>query len=388
MLRLINIRKILILQDEKNLKKQHVWLSEAYRKILSKIVAIASNPNSSIDPFATEYYGKHSIKTDQNYYNALLEITSYFWGSKGGRGTLLQKIIGSLAGNKADQEVYLSEFLDELIKSDKTLNGELSIKFKKKFDLINVVNNTLIILEIKNRIDSGGTAGRREALKKFFELCDIVENNTIAFTDSKSKTEYTLPQLLEKLGIVKFEMLMGLFYNINGSEAKIADDQKDGFYSESKSLVTKYASEHFGINHDAEKLLIDFDKDKIKFIIQTVYGSDSTKRFTANKLTLDDVYKNVFQESWDDIWLAVNVGVEQRRILLDHKINHITEIQRLYKTNSDFKEILEKFKLDSTNLSLTQNIVNMLKKNMDSKISNSSDQDIANAIYICSEFVK
>lgn len=381
-------RNMLILQDKENLEEQQVWLCQAYEKIVSNIVKIASDLNSSIDPFASDYIGKNSIKMYPNYYNALLEVTSYFWASKGGRGTLLQKTIGLLAGDKADENIYLSEYLDELIKSDETLNGKLSIKFRKKFDLINRVNDTLIILEIKNRIDSGGTSGRREALKKFFELCDSVESNTIAFTDSKSKTEYTLPKLFEKLGIKKFEMLMGLFYNIKGSEANLIDDKKNGFYSESKSLVTKYANEHLGIKHDAEKLKINFDKDEIKFVIQTVYGSDSTKRFTANKLTLDHVLESVFSKSWDDIWLAVNTGIEQRRILLEHKINHITEIQRLYKTNSNFEKELKKFKLDSNNLSLTQNIVIMIEKNIDPKLSKSLDQDVTNALYLCSRFIK
>lgn len=52
---------MLILRDKKNLKEQEVWLYDAYKKILSKIVKIASS--SSIDPFASEYIGKNSANT-------------------------------------------------------------------------------------------------------------------------------------------------------------------------------------------------------------------------------------------------------------------------------------------------------------------------------------
>jgi hypothetical protein len=38
--------------------------------------------------------GVDSIEYDNKYqYQALLETTSYFWASKGGRGSLLEKII-------------------------------------------------------------------------------------------------------------------------------------------------------------------------------------------------------------------------------------------------------------------------------------------------------
>ena len=103
--------------------------------------------------------------------------------------------------------------MNNVIESDNTLNGKSSDKFKKKFDLINILNDKLIILEIKNRVDSGGTSGRREGLKKFFDICNHVENNIIILTDRTSGKEYTLLELLKKLGITKVDMLMGFFYN-------------------------------------------------------------------------------------------------------------------------------------------------------------------------------
>ena len=379
------VRTMLILQDKKCLKEHEIWLYNAYEKILKNITRIASNSNSSMDPFASQYMGKNSVKTDSNHYNSLLEITSYFWASKGGRGTLLQKIIAHLAGKDAKQEVYLSDFLDELIENNKTLNGEVSRKLRKKFDLINFEKNKIVILEIKNRVDSGGTAGRREAMGKFFDICNNICDEVLV--DTKSGDGYTIPKLLEKLEIKNFEMLMGLLYNVKGGEAKMSDDKEDGFYSESKSLVSKYESKHLDLERNPENLKINFKKDQINFVIQTVYGSDSTKRFSET-ITLDNVSKSVFPKSWDDMWLAVNTGIEQRRILLEYKKNHIKVIQKLYSSNPDFKKELNKFKKDSTNPVLIKNVIATIQKDIDPILSKYSDQDVADCLYLCSRFVK
>lgn len=89
-----------------------------------------------------------------------------------------------------------------------------------------------------------------------------------------------------------------------------------------------------------------------------------------------------------DIWLALNTGIEQRRILLEHKKNHITEIQNIYSSNSDFKKELKEFKKDSTNPALTKNIITTIQKNIDPVLSKYSDQDVADCLYLCSRFVK
>ena len=347
---------MLILQDKNSLEEQQRWLYEAYAKTISNIVKKACDVNSTIDPFASGYFGKNSIQTESNYYNSLLEITSYFWASKGGRGKLLEKTISSRAGVKAKHDVYLSDFLDVIIQSNGKLQGNTLNKFRKKFDLINLVDDSLIILEIKNRIDSGGVSGRRDALNKFFDVLNKIEDNTVVFVDSSQK-EYTLTELLIELGIKKLEMLMGLFYNIKGNEATIVDDRKNGgFYSESKRLGSDFARGKLGITHDSDWLRIDFTKDSIEFVIQTTYGSDSTKRFTGGSLTLDMVFDSVFPKSWDDIRLALNVGITQRNLLLQYKTNHIMKIQSLYNTNSDFKSEIDRFRNNPDNLSIIKNL--------------------------------
>ena len=179
--------------------------------------------------------GLESIMPNRDHYHSLLEVTSYFWGSKGGRGSLLEKTVRLLAGDRAMQNKTLPDFLESNLPSD--LHGIVSHTFKKKFDLMNIVDSKIVLLEIKNRIDGGGVTGRRDALDKFIKLCNEVESNTIMFTDHNTHKEFTLHELLKHIDIKQFEMLLGLFYNLNGGLATIEHDKKSGFYSESKKII-------------------------------------------------------------------------------------------------------------------------------------------------------
>ena len=83
--------------------------------------------------------------------------------------------------------------------------------------------------------------------------------------------------------------------------------------------------------NDFEKLRLEFEKSDVRFTIQTVFGDEPVMRFTNNEMTLKDVLETVFPRDWDDIWLALTVGVEQKRILLKHGKNHFTEFKRMNK---------------------------------------------------------
>jgi hypothetical protein len=75
---------------------------------------------------------------------------------------------------------------------------------KLKFDLVNIIGDRLIILELKNRVDSGGTAAREEALsKKFLAVLREVESEEKIFRYHGK--DYNFAKMLSILGINKFE---------------------------------------------------------------------------------------------------------------------------------------------------------------------------------------
>jgi hypothetical protein len=95
---------------------------------------------------------------------------------------------------------------------------------KLKFDLLNVIGDRLVFLEIKNRVDSGGTAAREEALaKKFLKLAEIIQNGVTVYTGDG--VDMDIAQAFLSLGIKKLEMHAGFLFNVNGSEASIEDDR-------------------------------------------------------------------------------------------------------------------------------------------------------------------
>ncbi len=274
----------------------------------------------------------------------------------------------------------MSTFLDKLVKDTQDLNGVVSKKFKLKIDLLNVQDKKLTLFEIKNRIDSGGTAARNEGLKKYFELSKKIIDDTIALTDTNSEQEYTLPELLAKIGITKFEMLMGFLYNIQGSPATLIDDKRSGFYTTSKNLMEKYSSTNPGLSSDVENLKIIMPKNNIEFVIETVYGDEVIKRFTNNKYVLDDLSTSIFKKPWDDMWIALTLGISQRHQFLEFGTNCHMCIRDLYNTDSDFKAQMKELKVNSNDLSLLKEMAG----NIRSKIPQikMTEQDIVDCIYI------
>src|SRR5437899_12860954 len=107
----ISIRRMLTLHKDSSLNKEEIWLKEAYTNIVYRLVESTITTSSEFDPFAAKFMGIDSVEYDKFQYQALLETTSYFWASKGGRGTLLEKIIASLGNSHSYNGVTLPRVL-------------------------------------------------------------------------------------------------------------------------------------------------------------------------------------------------------------------------------------------------------------------------------------
>lgn len=304
-----------------------------------------------------------------------LKLLLFFWGSKGGRGALLEKIIASLGGQFSSRHQTLSELINTL--SSKNISQQYGQDQnqdrldwiietevgKLKFDMTNFVNDTLIILELKNRVDSGGTAARQEALTKLITLCKIIEDGKKIFVHNS--IEYNLEETLSLLGINSMEMHMGLLYNLHGKEATIVDD---GFYSSSKKHLKKYANQNHltaQVTLDENNLRLYLRKGKLLISVGVLYGNEVIIRFTGKQLSLDIIMDKVFSKLWDDIWLVFNLAIPQRAMLLEYKKNHITEIKRLKENDVEFKAIYKQFCDKSSDRIILQNLVNTIRSKAD-----------------------
>jgi len=91
-----------------------------------------------------------------------------------------------------------------------------------------------VLIELKNRVDSGGTAGRREiwTSEKFGIFIDYLNSNKKLFR--KNDKEFSLAELLENFGIETIEIYIGVLFDTGDKPATVQSDKTNGFYSSSK----------------------------------------------------------------------------------------------------------------------------------------------------------
>lgn len=383
-------RKMLLLQDPYTLNREEAWLREAYANIVSNLLEYATDPSSNIDPFAGKFMGLEAVEENKFYYRAFMEVTSYFWGSKGGRGALIEKIVAAAAGTAAANGILFSK-IPEWVASVKSLSEIKEWKAngsdpKLKFDLLNVIGDRLVFLEIKNRVDSGGTAAREEALaKKFLKLAEMIQNGVPVYIGDG--VDMDIAQAFLGLGIKKLEMHAGFLFNSKGEEATIDDDRTKGFYGQSKRLLEEYFKRHnnrFSVKlaYDEKSQKLSFEKDGLSVTIDLLYGSNVTKSFTLEQLDLGKVMNKVFRKKWDDIWLAVNMAIGQRTLLLENGKNIINEMDLSLTKNADpdFIANYDKFVAIPTDTRSLTECVRILKEKM--RPSAVAEKDVADCVYV------
>ena len=382
---------MLLLQNPSILNREESWLREAYANIVSNLLEYATEPSSNIDPFAAKFMGLESVENNKEEYRAFMEVTSYFWGSKGGRGALIEKIVAAAAGTTAANGILLSR-IPKWIASIKVIRDVKEWKStgsdpKLKFDLLNVIGDRLVFLEIKNRVDSGGTAAREEALaKKFLKLAEMIQNGVPVYIGDG--VDMDIAQTFLGLGIKTLEMHAGFLFNAKGNEATIEDDRSKGFYGQSKRLLEEYYKKHNNrfsvkLTYDASNQKLRFEKDGLFVIVDLLYGSDVTKNFTHEQLDLGKVMNKVFRKKWDDIWLSIRMAISQRTLLLRGGNNIISEIDHSLTKKADPKFIAnyDRFVANHEDAKSLMECVRIIKGKLSSP-SSTTDGNIADCLYV------
>jgi hypothetical protein len=251
---------------------------------------------------------------------------------------------------------------------------------------LNVIGDRLVFLEIKNRVDSGGTAAREEALaKKFLKLAEMIQNGVPVYIGDG--VDMDIAQTFLGLGIMRLEMHAGFLFNARGDEATIEDDRAKGFYGQSKRLLEEYFKKHNNrfsvkLTYDASSQKLSFEKDGLLVTIDLLYGSDITKNFTHEGLDLRKVMNKVFRKKWDDIWLSVKMAISQRTLLLRDGNNIINEIDRSLTKSADptFMTHYDEFVANTADIKSLMECVRIIKQRIGSS-STAADGDIADCVY-------
>ncbi|HEY8139872.1 MAG TPA: hypothetical protein VIE86_02180, partial [Nitrososphaera sp.] len=269
---------------------------------------------------------------------------------------------------------------------------------KLKFDLLNVLGSRLVFLEIKNRVDSGGTAAREEALaKKFLALCKAIQNGEKVYVGDG--VEMDIAQAFLALGITKVEMHTGFLFGVDGNEATIDSDKSKGFFGQSRKLLGDYykAQNHrfsVKLTYDEAIQKLSFEKDGLEVVLDLLYGSDVTMAYTPDRADLKSVLRKVFARQWDDVWLSLNVAVSERALLLEFASNHIMRIQEILRTapsDSAFVRSFRNFEADPNNIETLSDCISIIREDESirklpvpsSSAVNSLDTLLADCFYVC-----
>jgi len=361
---MITKRNLLCIKREGDLDLGHLLLYKPYKNILVNFVNLATEKQAiDFDPVSRAFDGLESISEDiKHYYEALLGITSYYQHSQGGKGKYIEKKITSVM-ETCSMNIKLSELpiwfeypklykkkgiftQTGLTPEDKSILRNVEWDWLGKEDETTDVGNflpedcSLILVELKNRVDSGGTAGRREIwTKKFKTILEILANKTLIYSYKNKK--YSLSDLLAHFNIEKFEIYIGILFNVDGTPATMEGDKQRGFFSSNlegygdlknflqSNLILELEKE------DYDNLIFDLKlpNSGLKLRVGSLYGNDIPKSLFRKEYSVSDL----LLLRYDDIWLSQLVAIDERAQLLKNGKNFMTIFMDLLKRDRDLR---------------------------------------------------
>jgi hypothetical protein len=358
-------RNLLCVKLKEKLDLGQTLLYEPYKNILINFKKLCTDISAKdFDPVAKVYDGLLSVPPEiREYYEALLGVTSYYHHSQGGRGKYIEKKIAS-SFETCSLDIELSQLpvwleYPSLHKRKGIFTQQgLSATEKKTLrtiewdwlgdrdvstDVGSIIQRerTMVLVELKNRVDTGGTAGRREiwTSEKFGIFMGYLSDNTKLFR--REGEELSLAELLERSGIEKLEIYIGVLFDTGDNPATVRSDKDHGFYSSSKQGF-EYLQDL--VNRSTTIEIIDKDPDNLqmelklhysslKVKIGALYGNDVTLKLFGKSFPVSDL----LLLRYDDIWLSQLLTIEERTRLLKHKRNSTTTFLELLKKDGKLR---------------------------------------------------
>jgi len=337
---------------------------------------LATNKEAKdFDPVAKVYHGLLSAPPEiREHYEALLGVTSYYQASKGGRGRYIEKKLAS-SFDFCSLDIRLSQIpfwlTHPLVHKKKGIFTQRGLSASEKnlirrfcwewlgdsdeeTDIGSIIKSekTMVLMEIKNRVDSGGTAARREiwTSQKFGIILDYLINNQKVYRKHKNEEiqDFTFAEMLLYFDIRYLEMYIGILFDITDTPASIALDKRNGFYSSSKEgfnyfLDRMKSSGKFDImSIDDEKLEVEAEHRPSGVMIKcgALYGDKVTEKLFRQRIPVSDL----LLLRYDDIWLSQLIAISERANLLRFGKNYITIFKEILRKNGCAKILYDEFR--------------------------------------------
>jgi len=390
------IRNFLCIKDKNRLPNGDKLLYQPYKNIIVNFFDLATNKLAiGFDPISRAFSGIDNADKDiKNYYEAMLSIASYYQASKGGRGKYVEKRLVSVADfcNLGIQIKKIPLWLDQptLVRKKSLSINELSREENSKLrlsswdwigddkedntttDLGSIFRNSILYLELKNRIDSGGTSARREVWDtKFKKIINLISNNKKIFKNNGKK--YSLLDIYYCFKINTIRLNLGILFNIDGSPAtKEMDKIGGGFFSTNKDLclsLKSYVENNTNfkiVNCNPEELNLNLKLKNSDFDVNiaTIYGNEVPQVLLGKKLPLTDLLFSKF----DDIWLSQLLAIEERTNLLKFNNNVLLQIKEKVDKNISLRKIFDGFIMSEGQEKNLNKLLEMIKDKIDNKL--------------------
>jgi len=355
----IQKRNLLCLINKENLELGQKLLYDPYKGILVNFVELATDKDKiDFDPVSKAFNGLLSISQElRHYYESLLGVTSYFQASKGGRGRYIEKKFSS-AIETCSLDIKLSNFptwltnpvlyrkrgiftIQGLTRTEKaqlrTTEWDWIGADDQTTDLGNYLanDNTIVLVELKNRTDSGGTSARREIwTNKFGALLDLIFD-TVNKLYRRGNNQFSLLELLNYFEIRNIEIYLAILFNVDGSPASVEGDRSKGFYSSSVEGYRELRGrlQELEESNTIEVIREDSNCFTVTFeILQTnnisvTFGSLYGDQVSAKLFRDGDSITDLLLLRYDDIWLSLLTVIFERTLLLKHNQNCMTKLR-------------------------------------------------------------
>jgi len=138
---------------------------------------------------------------------------------------------------------------------------------------------------------------------------------------------------------------------------------------------------------------MSFEKDGLEVVVDLLYGSDVTRKYTPDQSDLPTVLQKVFTRQWDDIWLSLSIATSQRSLLLEYGNNYMMQIKQVLQAEpleSPLINSFRKFVADPNDMGSLSTCISIIKQKRIFKtmpVSTSSpadslDTQIADCLYV------
>ena len=382
------LRRLLLLKDYNNLPDEQAAMFRTYRNRVEKLLNYTKNPTQAEWNPNFEIYHNLAPNIFQSqglysFYKALFDVTSYYQNNKAGVPKFINSLIAKLgpAGN-LQTELHLKNLPNKMLGHSgcQWIGGNAD---DVTTDVVNRIGNSLVFVELKNRVDSGCTAGRREIWEsKFLKILDHIVNNKNLYALGTKKE--SLSSILKRGTISRIEIYLGILFDIQGKSATVATDKAfalcyGGMVQGYRRTLEFLANNNISYNEltpadcSVEDLLVEFSCNGLTIKLGAEYGNAVTdKLFNGQGANLSTLKSTIQSLTYDDLWLSQLLAISERSLLLSSSNNYLLSINDLlskdlmiYQNVLTWKDI--RYKQPNEALQLLENIVNEVEHKINLK---------------------